>query len=114
MLKQCFEKCVEHFHESELSLGENTCLDRQAPYCRTEVTIAVLSALTRISTAYFGTFNLMCGGCGSVIRCVGKYMESQQKVGETMAKVSLPVRSFAYSWTLILVWQQVTAQMSQI
>eukprot|EP00961_Rhodomonas_salina_P073751 990947-Rhodomonas_salina.3 len=31
MLKQCFEKCVEHFHESELSLGENTCLDRNSP-----------------------------------------------------------------------------------
>ncbi len=28
MLKQCFEKCVEHFHDSELSLGENTCIDR--------------------------------------------------------------------------------------
>mmetsp|Transcript_12562 Transcript_12562/g.19765 ORF Transcript_12562/g.19765 Transcript_12562/m.19765 type:complete len:86 (+) Transcript_12562:14-271(+) len=28
MLKQCFEKCVDHFHDSELSLGENTCLDR--------------------------------------------------------------------------------------
>ena len=31
MLKQCFEKCVEHFHDSELSLGENTCLDRCFP-----------------------------------------------------------------------------------
>mmetsp|Transcript_16458 Transcript_16458/g.32925 ORF Transcript_16458/g.32925 Transcript_16458/m.32925 type:complete len:80 (-) Transcript_16458:318-557(-) len=48
MVKQCFEKCVEHFHDSELSLGENTCLDR----------------------------------------CVGKYVESQQKVGEQMSKVS--------------------------
>jgi hypothetical protein len=28
MIKQCFEKCVDHFHDSELSLGENTCLDR--------------------------------------------------------------------------------------
>ena len=28
MIKQCFEKCVESFHDKELSLGENTCLDR--------------------------------------------------------------------------------------
>jgi hypothetical protein len=28
MLKQCFEKCVEHFHDNELSLGENMCVDR--------------------------------------------------------------------------------------
>jgi hypothetical protein len=28
MLKQCFEKCVEHFNDSELSLGENVCIDR--------------------------------------------------------------------------------------
>jgi len=28
MLKQCFEKCVEHYHDGELSLGENTCIDR--------------------------------------------------------------------------------------
>ncbi|KAJ1487723.1 Tim10/DDP family zinc finger protein [Baffinella frigidus] len=48
MIKQCFEKCVDHFHDSELSLGENTCLDR----------------------------------------CVGKYVEGQQKVGETMSKVT--------------------------
>ena len=28
MVKQCFEKCVESFHDKELTLGENTCLDR--------------------------------------------------------------------------------------
>ncbi|EKX53315.1 hypothetical protein GUITHDRAFT_150375 [Guillardia theta CCMP2712] len=28
MLKQCFEKCVEHYHDSELALGENVCIDR--------------------------------------------------------------------------------------
>ncbi len=28
MLKQCFEKCVENFHDNDLSLGESTCIDR--------------------------------------------------------------------------------------
>jgi len=28
MLKQCFEKCVDRFNESELSVGESSCCDR--------------------------------------------------------------------------------------
>mmetsp|Transcript_38356 Transcript_38356/g.96072 ORF Transcript_38356/g.96072 Transcript_38356/m.96072 type:complete len:83 (+) Transcript_38356:50-298(+) len=48
MLKQCFEKCVEHYHDSELSLGENTCIDRcVGKYTETQAKVGeVMSKVT--------------------------------------------------------------------
>lgn len=79
MLKQCFEKCVEHFHESELSLGENTCLDRNSP--NPVCSVSLLSSPCSLLCA-------QTNSQGCCFRCVGKYVESQQKVGEQMAKVT--------------------------